>query len=173
VDVQYGGDADPARAACVRFEAWTSRAPASEHVVRVAHVEPYVPGEFYRRELPPILAVLGALPAPPSLVVVDGYVWLDKAGKPGLGARLHAALGGGVPVVGVAKTAFHGETGAVAVTRGQSARPLFVDAIGMTSEEAAKAVQSMHGPHRIPTLLQRVDHLARGRADVTSSRTKP
>ncbi|WP_394843553.1 endonuclease V [Pendulispora brunnea] len=160
VDVQYENGI--ARAACVQFQEWTSVASAAEHVVEVAEVAPYVPGEFFKRELPPLLRVLEAAGALPTLVIVDGYVWLDTAGRPGLGAHLHEALGGRVAVVGVAKTAFRGETGAAQVLRGESAKPLLVSAVGIPLDEAADGVRRMAGDHRIPALLKRVDHLARG-----------
>ena len=67
----------------------------------VAAVDPYRPGEFYRRELPPLRAVIPAADEL-ALIVVDGYVDLDPDGRPGLGAHVHAEFG--VPVVGVAKT---------------------------------------------------------------------
>jgi len=41
---------------------------------------------------------------------------------------------------------------------------LYVTAAGMRLQEAADRIQRMHGPHRIPTLLKRVDTLARGSA---------
>lgn len=157
VDVHY---TDPsAVAACVLFARWTDDAPASEHVARIASVEPYQPGEFRRRELPCLLEALRAAPAMPAIVVVDGYVWLGP-GRAGLGAHLHDALGGAVPVIGVAKTSFQGAS-AVEVLRGGSAKPLFVTAAGIDASEAASHILSMHGPHRVPTLLARADRLAR------------
>ena len=48
------------------------------------------------------------------------------------------------------------------IYRGDSAKPLFVTAVGMTLEEAKAHIASMHGEHRIPTLLRRVDQLCRG-----------
>lgn len=117
----------------------------------------YEPGAFYRRELPCLLDVLARGPRA-DIVVVDGYVWLGD-GKAGLGAHLHAALGGAV--VGVAKTRFAGATDAIAVCRGVSRAPLYVSAAGMSTEEAAAMVAAMHGPYRVPTLLKRVDMLAR------------
>jgi deoxyribonuclease V len=45
--------------------------------------------------------------------------------------------------------------------RGGSRRPLFVSAVAMSAEEAAAGIRAMHGRHRIPTLLQFVDHAAR------------
>jgi deoxyribonuclease V len=162
IDVHYGPEGEPARAACVLLDDWSSAAPRAEQVVLVHDIAPYVPGEFFRRELPPVLRVLGSLPALPSIVLVDGYVWLDPNGRRGLGAHLHEALEGAAAVVGVAKTAFRGETGAVALLRGESARPLFVSAVGISIDDAVAGVRAMHGAHRLPTLLQRVDHLARG-----------
>ena len=121
-------------------------------------VAPYEPGAFYRRELPPMLAVLR--PVPVELVVVDGYVDLDPDGRPGLGARLHDALA--VPVIGVAKTAFRSATHAVPVTRGTAIKPLYVTAAGLTRHRAAELVAAMAGPHRMPDALRRVDRLSRG-----------
>jgi deoxyribonuclease V len=73
---------------------------------------------------------------------------------------LHEALGGAVPVVGVAKTRF-ASAAAVDVVRGDSQKPLFVTAAGVDVEWAAEQVKRMHGPYRIPTLLKRVDQLCR------------
>ena len=39
--------------------------------------------------------------------------------------------------------------------------PLLVSAVGMPIEEAVAGVKRMHGPHRVPTLLKRVDRLSR------------
>jgi deoxyribonuclease V len=133
---------------------------SGERVVLVPEVAPYRPGEFYLRELPPIQAVLAGLPAP-ALLLVDGYVDLDPHGRAGLGAHVHAALG--VPVIGVAKTAFATARHAIPVLRGRSARPLYVTAAGMRLEDAAMLVGEMAGPFRIPDGLRRADALARGR----------
>jgi deoxyribonuclease V len=67
-----------------------------------------------------------------------------------------------IPVIGVAKTAFHGSDFAARVLRGASRNPLFVTARGVPVNDAARWVEAMHGPHRVPTLLARVDRLARG-----------
>jgi deoxyribonuclease V len=161
LDVDYRPD-DSAVAACVTARDWDAPTPAEELTARVAHVEPYVPGAFYKRELPCLQAVLALLPSPPDVLVVDGYVWLQGGDTPGLGAWLYRALGEKRPVVGVAKTPFHDAKAAVAVLRGGSTRPLHVSAAGMPLADAARAVAAMHGPHRIPTLLRRVDRLCRG-----------
>ncbi len=158
LDVDYR---DPvAVAALVLFHRWSDAAPAREVVAVVRDVAPYEPGSFFRRELPCLEAVLRAAEVTPDVVVIDGYVWLD-GGRPGLGAHLHRALGGAVPVVGVAKTRFRSAEGAVELLRGESLRPLYVSAVGLDVTEAARAVASMHGPSRVPALLQRVDRLGR------------
>jgi deoxyribonuclease V len=158
VDVHY--EPERARAACTVFDDWGSADAAREVAIETPPAEPYVPGEFFRRELPPVLAVLRALDVTPAIVVIDGHVWLDAHDAPGLGARLHQALGS-TAVVGVAKTRYRDAPG-VEVLRGRSANPLFVSAIGIDLAEAVAGVRRMHGDHRIPTLLKRADHLARG-----------
>jgi deoxyribonuclease V len=155
VDVDYRGRL--AVAAGLWFRGWAADEPEHQAVAVCADAAGYEPGAFYRRELPALLAVLGRGPRP-DVVIVDGYVWLaDRAA--GLGARLHAEVGG--VVVGVAKTRYAGATAAVEVCRGGSRSPLFVSAVGVSAAEAATKVAAMHGPYRVPTLLKRVDALAR------------
>ncbi|QBY07093.1 endonuclease V (plasmid) [Deinococcus metallilatus] len=158
VDVDYR--AQEAVSACLLFEQWTSAQPTRALIERVAPVAPYVPGQFYRRELPGLLAPLRQVVHLVDVVIVDGYVWLDAGGQPGLGAHLYGALGGQVAVIGVAKTAFRGAP-AVAVRRGQSGRPLYVTAVGIRPETAAQHIGEMHGAYRLPTLLRQVDQLSR------------
>ncbi len=158
LDAAYADGA--ASAACVLFSAWEAAAPLQVLTTRQGAAQAYEPGAFYKRELPLLLAVLDRLERPPGTVIVDGYVWLDDGGRPGLGAMLYRALGERIPVVGVAKTQFAGAAG-LPVVRGGSRRLLYVSAVGTDAAEAAKGVQAMHGPHRIPTLLQIVDRAAR------------
>jgi deoxyribonuclease V len=159
VDVDYRDEG--AVAACVLFGAWTDEVSAREVVEKIARVEPYHPGQFYKRELPCLLSVLRAVHEPLEMIVVDGYVWLTGADSPGLGAHLYEALERRVPVVGVAKTRFASATLAVEVLRGGSQRPLHVTAAGIEPDTAARCIAAMHGPYRIPALLKRVDQLCR------------
>jgi len=162
VDVYY--HASGATAAALAFADWSDAAATEEVVVPVAAVAPYEPGKFYLRELPCIKAALAVLAKPPEIVIVDGYVWLTSESHPGLGAHLFAELSRTVPVIGVAKTAFHGATCAVEVLRGTSKTPLHITSAGMDVTHAAAHIQSMHGLHRIPTLLKRVDQLSKRKA---------
>lgn len=103
---------------------------------------------FSRRELPCLIAVLRELP-PVEILIVDGYVWLDAQGRPGLGAHLYEALERKVKVIGVAKTQFCEAMMARQIFRGKSARPLFITAGWNGTGAAASAIASMHGPYRI------------------------
>jgi deoxyribonuclease V len=160
VDVHYlpaGG----ARAAAVVAADVTFGDLLADRTAYVPEVRPYRPGQFYLRELPPLHVVLDGLQQM-RLLVVDGYADLDPAGRPGLGAHAHAEFG--VPVIGVAKTAFRTATHAVPVLRGEdSTRPLYVTAAGMPRHDAADMVRHMTGRHRLPDALRRADALARGR----------
>lgn len=55
----------------------------AEHTACVPEVSPYRPGQFFLRELPPLCAVLAAA-GPLRLLIVDGWVDLDPAGRLGL-----------------------------------------------------------------------------------------
>jgi deoxyribonuclease V len=157
VDVHYPVAGGATAALVVAADEALSRI-IEEHTVHNAVVEPYRPGAFYERELPPLRAVV-ARTEPLDLLVIDGYVTLDPAGRPGLGHHVHEALG--IPVVGVAKTAFRSAGHAVEVRRGGSRRPLFVTAAGLALADAVDLVRAMAGPHRLPDALKRVDRLGR------------
>jgi deoxyribonuclease V len=159
LDVQYNESASTAVAAAVVFANWQDVLPYSEYLVECQDIQGYVPGEFYKREMPCLMAVLAKVAEPLDLIVIDGYVSLGD--KPGLGMYLWQAMKEKVPVVGVAKTPFH-SAAAVAIVRGGSHSPLYVTAVGLDSVEAAQKVQRMAGEFRIPALLKRVDQLARG-----------
>lgn len=160
LDAAYGDGASAA--ACVVAAAWESPGSLGEYTHRDGPAADYKSGEFYRREMPLLLSVLNMLPRKPEIIVIDGYVWLGVEERKGLGAHLFEALGRASPVVGIAKTKFDGASyWAAEVRRGLSESPLFVTSAGMAMVEATAAVKGMHGAHRIPDLVGRVDQLAR------------
>ena len=163
VCLDVGYESDHALAACVAFQQWDDSSPTQELTLRVTNVRDYISGQFYERELPCLLAVLGRLNCVPETIVVDGHVRLDDAGCAGLGMHLFLELHRTTPVIGVAKSSFTGLTNAVTITRGTSSRPLFITAAGMSDQAAADRILQMHGPCRIPTMLSLVDQLSRGR----------
>lgn len=163
VDVDYRerSAGTNAVAAAVVFGDWSTPEATGEYLRHIETVAPYVPGKFYTRELPCVLAVLSQVREPLDTVIIDGHVYLDSEHKPGLGAYVYDALEQRIPVIGVAKNRFRDETHAIELLRGDSQRPLFVTAAGMEPERAAAEIARMHGAHRMPTLLKRVDRLCR------------
>jgi deoxyribonuclease V len=160
VDAAYAADA--AGVACVLADSWIA-ATAQTEISRCFTCAPaaYVPGEFYKRELPLLRAVIDDLRPLPAVIVIDGYVWLGADGTPGLGARLFEALQSAIPIIGVAKTGYRGDTWSERLCRGKSRKPLYVTAAGVDDATAARLISGMHGDHRIPTLLHHADRLAR------------
>ena len=104
VDVDYRESI--AVAAGVLFHAWGDEVPAKEATVTIREVQPYQPGQFFRRELPCLVRVLDALGTRPDTVIIDGYVWLGSTDRPGLGAFLFETLSREAAVIGVAKRRF-------------------------------------------------------------------
>src|SRR3954465_2640686 len=159
VDVHY--DHDRARAACVLFDTWSSDKVSDTYNAEIHPIEPYRPGEFFKRELPPILKVLELVNlSSVAVLIVDGYVYLDERGAPGLGLHLYNSLLQKIAVVGVAKSYFfEGELRVKKVLRGESKRPLYVTAVGLSPEVAAEHVKSMAGSNRIPAVLKYLDQV--------------
>ena len=161
-DVAYDDAQERARGAIVAFDGWGAERALWEGTLDFEHLAPYAPGRFYERELPCWLSLLERARAAgfdPELLVVDGYASFS-AERPALGEHLARATG--KPVVGVAKTRYRGAEH-TEVLRGTSKTPLFVTAVGVDVEAAARWVREAHGRHRIPTMLARADGLSRGR----------
>ena len=153
-------DTGAAAAAC-GITAWPHGNLAAHHRITDAVPHDYVPGEFYRRELPLILRVLSEIDWPLEAILIDAYVDLAPD-HPGLGRRLVDSTALTLPVIGVAKTRYSGATHAIEVLRGTSSKPLLVTAANIAAERAAELVRGMHGANRIPTLILHADHCARG-----------
>jgi deoxyribonuclease V len=160
VDVDYRADGS-AVAAGVLFADWASGVIEDTLIRRVPSAQPYRPGHFFERELPCILAVLDDLPGRPEAILIDGHVVLGGARRDGLGAHLFKALNGAIPVIGVAKSRFRDTPVEAEIRRGNSIRPLYVTSLGISADVARHCVRSMHGEHRIPTVLGAVDRACR------------
>lgn len=154
-----------AKTVCISFDHWSDEENYTVNSEIIEGVEEYVPGEFYRRELPCILSLLEKMNLEHiDAIIVDGFVYLDDELRPGLGAHLYNRLGSKVPVIGVAKTNFATlEKHKRALHRGQSANPLYITAIGTDLDEAVKRIENMNGPYRIPTSLKMLDVLTKER----------
>ncbi|MFO7964880.1 MAG: endonuclease V [Desulfobacterales bacterium] len=156
-DVKYFEDGSAVVAAVV-FEKFNDAAPISTYRKNIDRVNEYVPGSFYRRELPCILSLLADIRETIDTIIIDGYVYLGN--RPGLGAYLKAETGEAFTIIGVAKSCFKGSA-AAKVYRGRSRNPLYISASGMDQAKAADLVARMHGKYRIPTLLKEVDQLTK------------
>jgi len=160
IDVDY--QETQAQAAGLLMENWTDTEAVKEYTLVIPEIHEYISGQFYKRELPCILALLKTIEEPLTHLIIDGYVWLNNDKKPGLGAYLYKALDSKIPVIGVAKNAFKQENKyAVPIYRGESIKPLYISSEGIPLEEAQTYLQHMTGEYRIPTLLKRVDTLCR------------
>ncbi len=156
-DVHYVGD-KYAMAAAVLFQTYSAAEAAREYLRPIYGPLPYVSGQFYRRELPCILQLLEQFNETPDEIVIDGYVMLGD--RPGLGWHLYESFTRQIPVIGVAKSK-HKRSSGIEVLRGGSTRPLYVTSAGVDPSVASDRIRAMHGAHRLPTLLRRVDVLAR------------
>jgi len=159
LDVQYNGN-ENAVVACLGFKNWEDERASYVKQHRIEKILPYVSGQFYQRELPCLLEALKELDDI-ECIVVDGYVWLDVESRKGLGLHLYDALDKKVPIIGVAKAKFGNTPKVCELLRGESVKPLYITTKEMELEEAKKAIASMHGKYRFPTLLKEVDSLAR------------
>lgn len=159
LDVYYPNES--AYAAAVIFSDWTSTVCLKEYTAIVTGVGEYEPGQFYRRELTPLQAVISRIVEPIDVYVLDAYCHLAPDRTPGLGAYFHESLPRPVAIVGVAKNRYRDTKHAIELLRGGSVRPLFVTSIGLSYESAAKHIGAMAGSYRIPTLIKAADRLSR------------
>ena len=159
-DVDYKGN--EANAAGIVFNSWYDDESHAEYTVKLDKIKDYVPGQFFKRELPCLTKLLSAVNEDITIIVVDGFVWLDDFYKKGLGAYLYQKLNKTIPVIGVAKKSFYTlEHSYRAIYRGGSKSALFVTSAGIDLDISARHVSEMAGKHRIPTLLKRADSLCR------------
>ena len=141
------------------FNNWEDEQPHQIIVKYKSDILDYVPGEFFKRELPCLTEIISDFDISKiELIIIDGYVYLDDNKKLGLGAHLYQYLDGKLPIIGVAKTKFHNNTVNVKeVFRGTSKVPLFITAIGVDINDAAENIKNMYGENRMPKILKAID----------------
>ncbi|OMQ09078.1 endonuclease V [[Flexibacter] sp. ATCC 35103] len=152
-----------AKTVCLEFEEWNESKNFKIHTEIIDNIEEYVPGEFYKRELPCIISLLNKIDLTNiEAIIVDGFVYLDDEKKYGLGGRLYEKLNNRIPIIGVAKTNFAAiEKNKRALKRGDSKKPLYITSIGIELDDAFEKVESMAGEFRFPTLLKELDRLTK------------
>lgn len=169
-DVKYDDEKGLAKVAALEFENFTDKVETNSYTQDCKIYSEYIPGEFYKRELPSIMLLIqnnigiGKLKAEYDAIVVDGLYMLGKD-HPGLGARLKQELLNNydvdIEVIGIAKTYYKDcEQVAGLVYRGKDAiKPLYVN--GSLQKDYVKIVKNMAGDYRLPYLVKQVDKLSR------------
>ncbi|WP_343695711.1 endonuclease V [Flavobacterium sp.] len=152
-----------AKTVCLEFNNWNEDKNFKIHSEIIDNVSEYIPGEFYRRELPCIISLLNQIDLENiEAIVVDGFVYLDDEKKYGLGGHLYEKLNKQIPIIGVAKTNFASiEKNKKPLFRGDSIKPLFITSIGIDLQDAFQKIESMAGEFRMPTLLKELDRLTK------------
>ena len=152
-----------AKTVCLEFADWNESKIYKIYTETIDNIEDYVPGEFYKRELPCIISLLNQIDLKKvEAIIVDGFVYLDDEKKFGLGGYLYGKLNKEIPIIGVAKTNFSTiEKYKKPLFRGESKKPLFITSIGIELEDAVKKIENMEGEYRIPTLLKELDRLTK------------
>ena len=159
LDVHYLDNSAQAVAAGILFEQFSSEKSHKEIVKIVDNIQPYTPGEFYKRELPCLLAIIESIEEKIDYILVDGYVTLSE-NRMGLGGHLFEKIPKKIPVIGIAKNKFH-DSNALELNRGESNKPLWITSIGIDNKLAAQYISEMFGDFRIPYMLKKVDSLFR------------
>jgi len=165
VDVHYN-DNGTANVSSLEFEEWNASDYKYASTKIVENIKPYESGQFYKRELPCIISILGEFNLDlVEYIIIDGYVWLGTVDKPGLGTYLYHAFNQKIPIIGVAKSKYdhtpQDEDFAIEFAYNTAS----LEGNTITLEEAKNFIQKMHGDNRIPTLLKKVDQIARGRIE--------
>jgi deoxyribonuclease V len=177
VDVAYDDERDVVAAAAVVLDAATLEVVAEATAVgRISF--PYVPGLLAFREIPTVLAALGALPCPPGLVVCDGY---GLAHPRRFGLASHLGVLTGLPTIGVAKNPFtftYDDPGALrgawtpllagseevgrALRTREAVKPVFVSVGHRVSlDNACAHTLALTPAYRLPETTRRADALCR------------
>lgn len=133
----------------------------------------YIPGQFYKRELPPIQKLLteniglGWLKDNIDLIIVDGfYILWDN--KPGLGKHLEDWLedkGIKIEIMGVAKSKTRDcNTFASPCIRGKNGttNPLWTNGSDKYKNYSA-VLKNMKGEYRLPDILKLLDDITKGK----------
>jgi len=156
LDVHY--KAAGAKAVGVLFN-WEDTFVEEVIIEYINEVADYVPGEFYKRELPCLLKIIEQLSLDNiNAIIIDGYVYIDNDMNFGLGGRLWETLEKRVPVIGVAKTSFFKNKHTVReLKRGISNSPLYISSIGLQLDTCVSFIRNMKGDYRMPDILTFLD----------------
>jgi deoxyribonuclease V len=142
---------------------WEDATPQHIIIEKITNVEEYIPGQFYKRELPCIMALVAKVDLVElEAIIIDGHIYIDHLKNYGLGAHLWEALHQKIPIIGIAKKAFHtNKETVITITRGTSKQALYISSIGVAAIDLVSKIKNMHGDFRIPTVLKYIDTLTK------------
>lgn len=160
IDVYYKKEL--ARIVGVLFN-WQDLKPKEIIIENIDNVAEYIPGEFYKRELPCLLKLIKSINLEElEAIIIDGNIYVDNDLKFGLGGILWETLNRKIPIIGIAKTSFFSNKETVSeVYRGKSNKPLYVSTIDYPIENAIKNLIEMKGDYRIPSVLKELDTITK------------
>lgn len=145
----------------VLFRDWDSAIPSYTGRFLCTTPAAYIPGAFYRRDLPCLIKALASTKHDYTHVLIDGYVHLRDQARKGSGRHLYEHLADSATVIGVAKNPLVVAEDYIQVCRGRSRKPLFISAVGMDTVAAAECIVRMAGGSRILTMIKLADRLSR------------
>lgn len=161
---------DKAKTVGVLFDSWDQDEPSMVIESWTTDFGPYIPGQFYLRELPPTMKLLEQVDIKEiGVLIVDGFlqVYDSEVGRleKGLGLRLGEILRiekKDLVLVGVAKTDYReqGERWKLAEPwkRGPlGSKPLWVQVDGMRIPDLMHGLGQMKGNCRLPDMLRILD----------------
>lgn len=163
IDVYY---TDSGYKTCgVLFEKFDSKEPIKVLTLK-SHkpVQEYIPGQFYKRELPCIIEFLKFYKIHPDYLIIDGYINLlfdNGSITRGIGAYVKVTLENmhgyeHTKIIGIAKSSFaRNDEISIKVCRGRSKNPLYVQS--QDNSITSQVVENMYGQYRIPEMLKIMD----------------
>ena len=161
LDVHYKDDGS-AKSVGILFN-WKDIQPKEILVAYLEETDEYIPGEFYKRELPCLLKIIEKINLNElEAIIVDGYVYIDNEKRFGLGGYLWQTLNEQIPIIGLAKNFYHGNTKTTkSIYRGKSKKPLYISSVGLELDTASDFITQMPGEFRIPDLLKKLDTITK------------
>ncbi len=149
-----------AHVAGILFECGKEEKTIKKYTKIVYEVNPYIPGEFYKRELPCILSLLKDINETYDFILLDSYVYIKENHK-GLGAYLYEYLDKTIPIMGLAKNHFKDVENYRELERGKSKKKLYITSAGIDLDFSYNLIKNMEGQYRLPDIIKEVDKLSR------------
>ncbi|WP_395654556.1 endonuclease V [Flavobacterium sp.] len=145
------------------FFNWEDIEPIRIVIENVNEVKEYIPGEFYKRELPCLIKVIAKVDLSNiEAIIIDSPIYVDNFETFGLGGKLYESLNKKIPIIGLAKNSFYSNSMTVKeVLMGMSKKPLYVSTIGIDLNLAVEKVKKMYGNYLIPDILKKLDSITK------------